>query len=40
MTQAIEQNNNSNNWQAVKEAAILRLKEIGELSGKMGQWYP
>ena len=34
MTQAIEQINNSNNWQAIKEAAITRLKESGELSGK------
>jgi len=38
MTQVIEQINN-NNWQAIKEAAIARLKESGELSRKMGQWY-
>ncbi|OJW72871.1 MAG: IS256 family transposase [Candidatus Amoebophilus sp. 36-38] len=37
MTQAIEQNNN---WQAVKEAAITRLKESGELSGKNGAMVP
>lgn len=40
MTQAIEQLNNSNNWQAIKEAAITRLKESGELSGKNGAMVP
>lgn len=37
MTQAIERNNN---WQAIKEAAIIRLKESGELSGKNGAMVP
>ncbi len=37
MTQAIEKNNN---WEAIKEAAITRLKESGELSGKNGAMVP
>jgi putative transposase len=40
MTQVIEKMSNSNNWQAIKEAAITRLKESGELSGKNGAMLP